>query len=187
MLYHQLISQAAKHIIYTLWPQFSYLSNEAKRSWNFHTDLSRSHDGWEIEIFRSAIYPGPYIHKGPQMWPFDLHSKKVSLFFRCLKHDFKYLNCNTVFAFLSGTSSFLKYSRRLKKWVSQISFDISEGWLLLFNECTHTSLPLPLIYEWVIEGWRRDLILGRDELVFWLNPHVLVTTGWNPIILPSWD
>ena len=41
------------------------------------------------------------------MWPLDLHSKKVSLIFMCLKHDFKYLNCKTVSAFLSGISSSL--------------------------------------------------------------------------------
>lgn len=42
------------------------------------------------------------------------------------------------------------------------------------------SLILPMAYEQVIVGWRRDLVLWNDELVFWLNPNVFVTAGVEP-------
>lgn len=87
MLYHQLIGYAAKHTIYSLFDlsfliyqmrlkdlELPYRSEQESR-WLGNTEISE------------ATQPGPYIHKGPQMWPFDLHSKKGSLFFMCLEHD----------------------------------------------------------------------------------------------------
>lgn len=50
--------------------------------------------------------------------------------------------------------------------VAQISLDAPEAWALLFNESIHISLTLPMVYEQVTEGWRRDLVLGSDEVVF---------------------
>lgn len=51
---------------------------------------------------------------------------------------------------------------------------------LYYSMSLFTSLILPMVYERVIEGWRRDLDLGSDELVFRLNPNVLVTAGVEP-------
>ena len=54
---------------------------------------------------------------------------------------------------------FLIFQEIQKTEESQVFLDIWEGRALLFSGSIHTSLILPMAYEQVIVGWRRDLVL----------------------------
>lgn len=158
--------------------------------------------GKYMSIVKPFSY-GRYIHKQPQIWPSDLVFQKGYFIFYVFKAWFYVFKmCYTFFFFLlcSGISLLfllvLIFQESQKVEVSQFSPDIWEGQALLFSESIHISLTLPMVHEQVIVRWRRDLVLWSDELVFWLNPNVLVTVGVEPnnsaklglapMLLPPW-